>query len=391
MSERAELVIVGAGIMGVGVAYQLARRRFGRIVLLDRDGIATGSTAQATGAIRHQFSSAVSVELTRRGVAVFERFRDEFGVDIGYHRTGYLWLAQTESEASLFARNVAMQRQLGVDVGLLGPDDVKQLCPYLETGDLSAATYCPDDAIADPYLFTTALAARCKELGVEFRTGAEVHGFLLDGERVRGVETSLGRFEAPAVLIAAGPWAGQVAGLAGLEVPIAPRRREKLVSAPFPLERLPETPFIKEVTTAFAFERIGQHVIFFLNPRDHSSSFDTSPDWELLPELHQRIAQRCPILEQVSITHALAGLLETTPDGNGIIDRLPGREGLYLLGGFSGHGFMHGPAASELMAELIAEGRFVSLDASAFRLDRFAQGNLELELLSSVRPAPRAG
>lgn len=389
MSTTADLVIIGAGIMGVSTAYHLARRGFGKIVILDREGVCGGATAWATGAIRHQFSTRTGVELTRRSVAIFERFEDEFGVQPGFRRTGYLWLGETEAEAALFRRNVAMQRELGVNVDLLDAAGVKALCPYLEVDDILAATYCPDDAIADPYLTTTAMAARVRELGVEIRSGWEVQAFLIEAGRVRGVQTNQGDLAAPAVLLAAGPWAGPVGRLAGLELPIAPRRREKLMSAPYPLERLPETPFIKEVHTAFAFERIGQNLFFFLNPRSHEPTFDTSADWELLPELHERIRHRCPILEDVSIVHAFGGLLEVTPDGNGIVDRAPGVEGLYLLGGFSGHGFMHGPSVGELMAELIADGRAHSLDISDYSLARFERGELELELLSSVRPPTR--
>ena len=197
MTDTADVVIVGAGIMGVSTAYHLARRRAGRVVVVERDGICEGSTALASGGIRHQYANRIGIELTLNVIETFERFEDEFGVDPQFRQHGYLILAATEAELALARRNLALQRSLGVDVTLLSPEETRRRFPYLDTSDLLGASYSPRDGYADPYLVTTAMAARARDLGVEIRTGTEVRGVRRSATRVEGVTTSAGAIDAP--------------------------------------------------------------------------------------------------------------------------------------------------------------------------------------------------
>ena len=169
----ADVIIVGAGIMGVSTAYHLARRRAGRIVVLERDDVCSGSTALASGGIRHQYANRIGIELTLRAIETYERFEEEFGVNPRFRQHGYLILVTTEAEQAQAERNVALQQSLGVDVRLLSPDETRRRFPYLATDDLRGATYSPRDGYADPYLATTAIAARARALGVTIRTGCE--------------------------------------------------------------------------------------------------------------------------------------------------------------------------------------------------------------------------
>src|SRR5262249_23367816 len=178
MTRSVDVVIVGAGIMGVSTAYHLARRRFGRVVVVERDGVCTGSTALASGGIRHQYGNRIGIELSRHVIATFERFEAEFGVDPHFRQRGYLILVTTEAERDQASTNVALQQSLGVQVDLLSPEETRRRFPYLQTDDLLGATYSPRDGYADPYLVTTAMAARARELGVEIRTGCPVTAVL---------------------------------------------------------------------------------------------------------------------------------------------------------------------------------------------------------------------
>src|SRR5881296_3284885 len=237
MTQTADVVIVGAGIMGVSVAYHLARRRAGRIVVLERDTVCSGSTALASGGIRHQYANRIGIELTRRSIVTYENFADEFGVDPQFRQHGYLILIATEAELATARRSVALQRSLGVDVELLDAAATRALCPYLNTDDLLGATYTPRDGYADPYLCATAIAARARDLGVTIKQQHEVHCFLRDGDSVRGVTTAAGTFEARATVIATGAWSGVVGRLAGVDIPVSPHRRHKFMTAPFPASR----------------------------------------------------------------------------------------------------------------------------------------------------------
>src|SRR5262245_37147537 len=177
MTETADVVIVGAGIMGASTAYHLARRGTGRVIVLERDAICSGSTALASGGIRHQYANRIGIELTRQSIVTYENFEREFGVDPQFRQHGYLIVVTTEEELVQARRNVALQQSYGVDVELLAPDEIRHRYPYLHAGDLRGATWSPRDGYADPYLAATAIAARARELGVVIRTGEAVEGF----------------------------------------------------------------------------------------------------------------------------------------------------------------------------------------------------------------------
>src|SRR5215831_7121342 len=276
MKNSADVVIVGAGIMGVSTAYHLARRRVGRVVVLERDGICTGSTALASGGIRHQYANRIGVELTCRSIETYERFEQEFGVDPHFRQHGYLILVTTEAEHALAEKNVELQRSLGVQVDLLSPGETRRRFPYLYTDDLLGATYSPRDGYADPYLVTTAMAARARDLGVEIRTGCEVIGVRRSGARVEGVTTSAGSLDAPIVVLAAGAWTGVVGRLAGVEIPVTPLRRSKFITAPFPFEKIPEaTPFVIDPHQGISLRREGAGLLLGIGRRDDPPSFGT--------------------------------------------------------------------------------------------------------------------
>jgi sarcosine oxidase subunit beta len=313
----------------------------------------------------------------------FERFAEEFGVDPQFRQYGYLILWPHAALATC-RQAVALQQELGVGVLMLAPDDTHRLFPYLRTDDVAAATYSPRDGYADPYTVTTAIAARARALGADIRQQHAVIGLQRVGSRWR-VATNAGELEAPHVVLAAGPWTGQLGRLAGLEIPVFPLRRSKFITAPFPVERLPAaTPFVIDQVLGFSLRREGPGVLFGYSRKEQQSSFDTAPEWDLVPELVEKVVRRAPVLADAQIMRAWAGLYEMTPDQQGIISAVPGADGLYALAGFSGHGFMHGPIAGQLMAELIADGRAHTVDVSALSLARFARSPAAVEVMTFI-------
>jgi sarcosine oxidase subunit beta len=383
MRETADVVIAGAGIMGVSTAYHLARRGGGRVIVLERDQVCSGSTALASGGIRHQYANRIGIELTRQSIVTYENFEAEFGVDPQFRQHGYLILVTTEGELAQARRNVTLQRSLGVDVDLLSADEVARAHPYLRTDDLRGATWTARDGYADPYLAATAIAARARDLGVAIRTQQEVVGFVRSGERVAGVVTRGGTIASPVVVIACGAWSGAVGALAGADVPITPRRRSKFITAPFPAASIPAaTPFVIDPHLGISLRREGPGLLLGIGGPDEARSFDTTPDWSLSGPLVERAVHRAPPLADARLMRAWAGLYEMTPDQTGIVSAVSGVPGLYVIAGFSGHGFMHGPIAGLLMAELIADGRATTVDIAPLRLDRFARGEATLEPLT---------
>jgi sarcosine oxidase, subunit beta len=385
MAEQADVIIIGAGIMGSATAYQLARRKYGRVIVLERDGICSGSTAMASGGVRHQYAHRIGIQLTQQSIVVYENFEAEFGVDPQFHQNGYLILQQTEEERMVYFRSAELQQSLGVDTRMLAPDEIRAGWPYLRTDDLVSATYSPRDGFADPYLVTTAIAARARELGVTIKTEHPVIGIERRDARVTSVRTPRGEFEAPVVVIAAGCWSGEVGKLAGVEVPVSPHRRSKFITAPFAADRIPsETPFIIDHHVGLSTRREGAGIMVGFGRKEEPSSFDTRPDWELAPVVADRLIWRMPALADATIMRAWAGLYEMTPDQMGIISAVPGMAGLHVVAGFSGHGFMHGPIAGQLMAELIADGRAQTVDIAPLDIGRFERGQVTVEVMTFV-------
>ena len=385
MTQTAEVVIVGAGIMGVSTAYHLARLGAGRVIVLERDTVCSGSTALASGGIRHQYANRLGIELTTHSIVTYERFEAEFGVDPNFRQHGYLILIATEDELAVARRSVALQRELGVNVELRDAATTRKLCPYLNTGDLLGATYTPRDGYADPYLCATGIAARARELGVVIHQQHEVTAFLRDGDRVRGVVTQHGAFEAGAIVIATGAWSGVVGTLAGVDIPVRPHRRHKFMTAPFPADRIPAaTPFVIDPHQNFSLRREGPGLLLGHGRRDEPDGFGTEIDRSLEPRVVERAIHRAPALAEAKLMRSYAGLYEMTPDQTGIVSAVPGVAGLYVIAGFSGHGFMHGPIAGQLMAETLVHGRAVTMDASPLDLARFARGETHVEPLTFV-------
>jgi sarcosine oxidase subunit beta len=358
MRHTADVVIVGAGIMGVSTAYHLARLRGGRVIVLERDTVCSGSTALASGGIRHQYANRLGIELTTHSIVTYERFEEEFGVDPNFRQHGYLILVATDEELAIAKQSVALQKSFGVDVELLDPAATRRLCPYLHTDDLLGATYSPRDGYADPYLCATGIAARARELGVVIRQQCEVRGFLRAGDRVRGVTTAQGDFEAREIVIATGAWSGVVGKLAGVDIPVRPHRRHKFM-------------------TAVGMLIGGGH-------KNEPPEFNTQVDRSLEPGALARAVHRVPVLADAQLMRGYAGLYEMTPDQTGIVSVVPGVDGLHVIAGFSGHGFMHGPIVGQLMAEMLVHGRAVTMDATPLDLGRFARGEAHVEPLTFV-------
>jgi sarcosine oxidase subunit beta len=236
-------------------------------------------------------------------------------------------------------------------------------------------THSDEDGQAGPNEATQAFARRARDAGVEIREGTEVTGIDVDGGRVRAVDTSAGRIETGAIVNAAGPWAGLVGRLAGVEVPVEPYRRTIFVSEPFNL--LPARfPLIMDLHVGWAFKREGP-ALYMTGTKDDRPSFDLRPDWNGLATVAEVATRRIPLLENAPFGKiAYAGLYEVSPDNHAILGAVPDVAGFYLACGFSGHGFQHSPATGRLMAELLLDGATTGIDIAPLSVTRFATGSL---------------
>ncbi len=368
--KNAAAVIIGGGIMGTATAYHLAKRGLENIVLLEKGLLAQGSTGLSVGGIRQQFSHPANILLSQESVRVFERFEEEFGVDIGFSRAGYLFLARTEETWQEFLASVEIQRRLDVPVEVLAPDQILERWPYLNIGDIVGGTFCSADGYADPYLVTMGFAAAARRLGVRVDEMTEVTGIRVLRDRIQAVETRQGVILSPLVVNAAGPWAALVAEMAGRALPVRPCRRQVFLTDAF--DALPRpVPMIIDQEVTFYLRGAAPGLIMGMSDPDEPPSFHLHVDREFMEKVVEAAVHRVPLLEKAGILRGWAGLYEITPDDNPIIGEMLSLGGFFCAVGFSGHGFQHGPAVGRILSELILDGR-TDFDLAPFSFDRFA-------------------
>jgi sarcosine oxidase subunit beta len=373
LPRTASVVIIGGGVVGCSIAYHLARRGQHDVVVLERDAVGAGTTSKAAGGIRAQFPTETEIRFSLESIQVFERFRDEFGVHPGYTKIGYLFLIADDADRRGFEARMALQQRLGVDVRMLTPKEAQGIVPALRVDDLVAAVWGPGDGMAGPAEVTQGFARRARDLGARIFEGVAVGGIDLDGGRVRGVQTDHGAIAAPVVVNAAGPTAARVGRLAGVDVPVLPRRRHIFFTEPFP--ELPgPVPLTTDRASGFYFRKEMEQVL--LSPgdvEDVGDDFNVAVDTSKVETTVASAIHRVPLLEGARIAGGWAGLRPLTPDEHAIIGWAPGVEGFFLAVGFCGHGFQHSPATGQHVAEWIFDGRS-SLDLSLFDPGRFANG-----------------
>ena len=373
--KTASVVVVGGGVMGVSTAYHLARRGVRDVVLLERDTfLGHGATGRCAGGVRYQFATEINIRLSLASLPMIERFEDETGVSPQYRPIGYLFVLTRSQDVEAFRRNVALQHRLGVSTEWLDGDEVRRRLPFMRFDDALAGTFHAKDGLADPHSIVQGYARRARDLGARIVTDAPVTGIVVQGGRVRAVETPGGRIATPVVVNAAGPWAGEVARLAGVDLPITPVRRQWLTTTPLP--ELPrDFPFVIDFAQALYFHPEGEGVLTGMSNPNEKPGFNqqVDPEWELV---HMEAAmQRLPLLERAGVMSRVAGLYENTPDAHPIFGPTE-VEGFYVVAGFSGHGFMHGPVAGLLMAEILLDGRAHTVDVSMLDAARFREGRL---------------
>lgn len=379
LPRAAEVVIVGGGVMGVSAAYHLARRGCTDVVLLERNPfLGMEATGKCAGGIRYQFSTEINVRLSLLSLPMLDRFEEEIGQAIDLRRTGYLFLLDNEADVAAFRRNVAMQNRLGVPSQILTREEAQALAPLVQMEDILAAAWHAGDGLADPNGVVQGYAAAARRLGAKIFTGVEARGIHVEGGRVTAVETAQGTISTPIVVDAAGPWAGQVAAMAGVDLPIVPLRRQIVVTTP--LRGLPaDFPFVIDFSRSLYFHREGEGILTGQSNPHEQPGFDQSVDHRWTEQHLELATWRLPLLAQAGLLREWAGLYEVTPDAHPVIDRLAEPAGFVVVAGFSGHGFMHGPVAGLLVSELILDGEARSLDIHQLRLSRFAEGDLVRE------------
>ena len=356
MTDSADVVVVGGGVMGAATAFHLARLGVEDVVIVERDVLASGSTSKAAGGIRTQFADELNIRIALRSLDEFERFEELTGAEISFRRAGYLFLLETEPDLATFRAGLALQQSLGVPSRELTPAEVRELVPQLVVDDLLAATFCSRDGYATPEAVVQGYAAASRARVLQ---GCAVTGIDVRDGRIAGVETTRGRIATDTVVCTAGIWSRDVAAFAGVELPVTGEARHMWFTPedgglPDPL------PLTIDFSTGFYVHREGPGLAFGgREPR--------------LEDLAPHVERRLPALAELPVQTTWWGWYDVSPDWNAIVGEAREPSRFLYATGFSGHGFQQAPAVGEHLAELVA-GREPTLDLAAFSLDRFARG-----------------
>jgi len=376
MVETAEAVIVGAGVHGAALAFHLAEAGL-RPVVVERGTAAGGATGRSSGLVRMHYDVEADAKLAWLSHGYFAHWTDRVGGDCGFVQTGFLQLVPA-NEVDALRANVAMQRAIGIDTRLIGPDEVREHLPGALVDDVEAAAWEPQSGYADPTMTTTSLLAAARARGARLMTRSTVTAVRVEGERVVGVETSRGPIDAPIVVDAAGAWAGPLAESVGLELPIQVWRHDvAYLRRP---EGIGGHPVVIDFANSMYARPEGEHLT--LVALEDGNPLGGSPDAAVdaaapgfLERAAARLAQRLPAMDEAGLHSAHSGQDGITPDMHPIIGPA-GPEGFYLDTGFSGTGFKIAPAVGAALAQLIVDGRSRDVDLGIYRFERFAAGEL---------------
>jgi sarcosine oxidase, subunit beta len=378
--ETVDVAVVGAGVIGLSVARELRRAGVDRVAVLEREAsVGQGSSSRANGGVRAQFTTRANIEFSAFSIAELERLEAATGL-LGFHQTGYLLLCGTEAGEQGLRAAFELQRSLGVDTVWLTPAEALERVPFVRPEGLRAATFHARDGFLDPHGVVAALRAEAERLAVEVRTGTEVTAI----EPAPGgldLRAGDGTVRAGLVVNAAGPAAGQVAALAGSNLPVAPVRRNlAYVREPDGPGEL--IPMCVDLDTGVLIRReaSGGFVVAWSDPSD-PPSWETTVDPRFLEQLAQRVGNRFPLLEELPLDprQCWAGLYPETPDHHAVVGPAPEKPALLHCAGFGGHGVMHAPAAGRAVAELVTLGGSRTFDLHPLRPARFAEGDLVVE------------
>jgi len=377
MIEKADIVIVGGGVQGCSIAYNLAKKGQKNIVILEKNTVASGSSGRCGAGFRQQFGTEMNCILAQESVRIFEQLSDELDYDIELNQKGYLILAYTEKEVVQFQKNVQLQQKLGIPSRLITPEEAKEIVPSLNISGALAATYCPTDGNVNPLLTTFAYAEAAHRLGVKIALFTEVQGIETKNQRITAVLTKQGRIRTDTIVNAAGGYARELGEMAGVEIPVYAQRHQIMVTEP--IEPLWE-PMLMSFSRNFYFQQVphGSIIGGYGDPENEIRGHNLGTSWQFAVTMAKKMISLMPVLSEVRVVRQWSGSYTMSPDSQPILGEHPQLNGYYMAVGFSGHGFMLAPITGKMMAEYILEGR-TSLPIEKLNINRFERGELILE------------
>lgn len=377
MPNTADAVIIGGGVMGCSILYNLAEQGMTKTLLLEKDVLASGSTSRSQAILRMHYSNEVTSRFAWQSLEVFKNFEELTGTPSGYTRTGYFLIVDGENRQAMEA-NVAMHKSLGIATDMISIEDAREIAPMLAFEGNEYFAYEPESGYADPYSVTTGYARRAREMGARIQDGTAVTDVEITNGKVTAVLTPDERIETPIAVVATGPWSGPLLAKIGVDVPLTTVRHQVVILRR-PNDIVPEHPAIGDIVNDFSTRPdIGNRTLMGVGEDESPGpdEYNQGLDMPMVEQAFTSLAKRIPGMASALHQGGWSGLFTVTPDWHQIMDKVDGIDGLYCAVGFSGHGFKESPMIGLTMAELITKGRATTIDISMLNLNRFKEGNL---------------
>ncbi|HEY1960474.1 MAG TPA: FAD-binding oxidoreductase [Polyangiaceae bacterium] len=388
MRDRAEIVVVGAGIMGLSIAYHLARLGTTDIVVVDKGYLCGGASGRNGGGIRAQWSSEANVRLMQESIRMCRDFASEFKINVWLRQGGYLFLARDEARRRALEASVNVQNECGLGTRMLTPKEARKIVPELDPANFVAASYNPDDGVVFPWPFVWGFAQAARKLGVEVETFRDVVGFDVSGKRIDAVVTQrlgadgsrgpLERIRTHRVVNAAGAWSPAIAKMLGVALPNEPHRHEICSTEPLkPWLR----PLVADLGDGLYFSQSTRgEIVGGIGQKRVPEGLDQNSSFAFLGLYASALVRACPVLANVKVLRQWAGCYDITPDSNPIVGEVDDIEHFWQASGFMGHGFMMAPVMGKLMAEQMLDPKPLPL-FERWNLRRFKEGKLLSEAM----------
>lgn len=373
LPDEARAVVIGGGIMGLAIAYNLARFGVDRIVVLDKGYLCGGASGRNGGGVRAQWSSETNVRLMKQSIERCAEFATRMRINVWFRQGGYLFLARSEERAKQLAQSIELQREHGIPTRLIEPAEIKKLVPELDVSRLVAASYNPDDGVVFPWPFVWGYARECRRLGVAVHTHTEVTAIETEGARVAAVVTPRGKIRTGKIICAAGAWSPEITRLVGVELPSHPHRHEICSTEPLkPFLR----PLVGDLGSGLYFSQsMRGEIVGGISNVEVPPGLDQASSMRFLALYARSLVRAMPILGGVRVLRQWSGCYDITPDGSPLVGEVDEAEGLYLASGFMGHGFMMAPIVGELFARYLLFGEEREL-FERWNLRRYREGKL---------------
>ena len=374
--KTADIVILGAGVMGASIAFHLARRNPGKIVVIEKEHVGRGGSGRSSALVRMHYSYEPEVQLALVSLHIFQHWREVVGEPGDFRKTGFVRIVHP-NETERLKLNVEMQRRLGVKVNLINRAELRELEPDWVVDDVELAAYEPDSGYGDGAGAANDFLSRARDLGVAYLPRTQATSLRVEGGRIRGVTTDHGEIHAPIVVVAMGPWTRPLLQQAGYDLPIEPEYHQVAILRNAPGMRGGGCACIDSVTaTYFRSDAHDKFLIgdFYGQRGADPDNFPQRASDDGLEEIIERASRRVPKLENAEVMRGVTGIYDMTPDARPVLGEVPGLSGLHVCAGFSGMGFKISPAVGLVMSELLLDGSGKTVDIRAFRPGRFAEG-----------------